>query len=269
MTQIRIWELPSLVYQDDFPVRNLPNDEDLEGNKPDKAFINFIKEHDGGLVPVFIQAEEGQCKVLHGGEIVRAVRAANLYTLPVLIVPMDMRIDKEVFLAYDRHGKMTLQEKVMEIQRLMSQYDLEHKEIARRVCLPPSEVKYCMRLASGNAQIIRAWLGNEVTTTVLRKIIVRPPAEQAILAEQLQLTGKLTVDTIREVRAELAKSTSHTLVPLWKNPDFGKKPMVMKVLNEGEGVKVEIMEGEETYKFVVPVEMLLKLKEEIERDEKG
>jgi hypothetical protein len=269
MQQIKIWDLPSLTYQDEFLVRNLPGDDQIGGEKPDKGFVSYIKEHDGGLVPVFIQGKENDWKVLHGGEIVRAVRAAELDTLAVLIIPPGAQVDPEIFLAYDRHGRMSLQEKVTEIMRLMSAEDLEPKEIAKRVGLPVAEVKHCLRLGTGNAQIVRAWVAGEVTTAVFKQVVKRPPAEQAILADRLAETGELPSGCVKELRTELARVTAHTMVPMWHHPDFGNRAMVLNVLPIGDGVSVEVAQGQETRKFIIPVERLLQLEGEIAANEEG
>lgn len=251
------YELPNTRFEMEFPLGLLPEDESVGGEDPSKRFVKWIGAHDGGLVPIQVQGEKTEWAVLYGGEIVKAARAAGLATLRALVYEPGQEIPLESYAAYDNHGQLTLIEKVMICQRMMSD-DKEDKEIADALCTRNvREVVEYRRIAEASPAIVSVYLAGKISDTMMRKIAKRPRSEQSVLAGVLQLNGELRPEDIKVVRAELAKSSVNSLVPLWALPEMSDVPYVLRSHPQGDGVEVEVQVGGETRIIKIPVGKIL------------
>ena len=213
---------------------------------------NSISEH-GVLQPIVVVKEGGKYKIVAGERRWRASKKAGLSTIPAIIRTLDTQNRLELSIIENAQREdLNAIEMATAYAKLKTQFNLEPKEIAKRVGKSESSVVNTMRLLNLPEDAKKAMVEHKLTEGVMRPLI---NADPELISKYLPLIIEegWTARKVEKVMSEQKKKSSVRAVKTSiyiKQEDSLSKKYSAKVKISGRSIKITCKNDEELKKLL-------------------
>lgn len=209
MTEIKVSE----IVRDEEQPRQKFNQEELE------ALAASIKEH-GILQPLVVTREDGKYKIVAGERRWRAAKLAGLETVPTIVRTLDAQNRLELSIIENAQREdLNAIELATAYAKLKTQFNLNDKEIAKRVGRSETGVKNTMRLLALPDSAKKAMMENNLSEGVMRPLVT-------VDKDTVEKVVPLIVSegwTVRKVEQFVAGNKKKSSARAVKTGDFKKE----------------------------------------------
>lgn len=169
------------------------------------ALAQSIKEH-GILQPLVAQKRNDRYELIAGERRLRAAKQLQLKTVPVIVRSFDEQQSLELALIENiQREQLNPVETAAAYQKLLSQFNLMPKDIAKRVGRDQSTIKNTIRLLKLPLEAKRALAEGDISEGHARTILATPQDKQAELLDAI-LSHDWTVRRAEEFARDSKRS---------------------------------------------------------------
>jgi ParB/RepB/Spo0J family partition protein len=201
----------------DVPLTELPGDEQLPGEAPDRAFVESV-ERFGVLQPVVLLKAAKGYEVAAGRRRVKAARAAGLMKIPARVYPPEWALSAVLAIVENEQRTSNVYVDLLSIEALM-EAGAGEDDVVRATGMSKHTIRSRLRLARLIDPLRTALGDHQISVSTAEAAARRTVPEQHRLADVLAQNGKLTLADVRSVgRAETASAVDSLPDQMFSTP---------------------------------------------------
>lgn len=222
-----------------------------------KKLMRKIRDIGRVVVPVVLRFVNTHYEVLEGKKRILACIELGIDTVPSVVYGPDDEVPTDLGVVLNETHRGNRHDTYLAVYRLYVDEEKEAPEISRILGLELATTKRYIRDVSQHPELVSEWMGGKLSTTLLKKLALRPREEQVIAAALLEAKGALKQGDLENIRRVAADDRERRQPSIFALPEIGDVPYVSNAKGCGDGALVTVLINGTEREIRVPVEKIM------------